>query len=346
MNVIILVIVTIIVSCFTCGVIPSVYAWSFGDFMDGDTFVYDICDYTTLDPYTAVSSKCYTIHMTFLNNVETDSSHIWLIHVTFDGKKDIILVDESFKIKSIYHKYIATSLDNTLFWMSNHGKIKSFDYTIGDIAGTIPSRYSDVDVIVSDFVKSNNYTKYLLSWFISNENQLWIRDDIPLPVEAVVFSESHIGNDTPYAFTFSLVESNKPNTYAESSFDVRGYNVNNVTSTDVIANHTIPDVIANHTIPDVMDNHTLNITDTTYAKHFDISENISDEIIVKDPITSTSPKQNVLINDEPTVPESEIIPNDIHIQSVSKNKSEPSKQKPGNFMDEFFSFLSSLLNIK
>jgi len=334
MNVIIFVIVAVI-AFYSVYAIPSVYAWSFGDFTYGETLVYDICDYMTLDPYTAVSSKCYTIHMTFLDNVETDSSYVWLIHVTFDGKKDIILVDESFKIKSIYHKYIATSLDNTLFWMSNHGKIQSFDHTIGDIAGTIPSRYSDVDIIISDFVKSNNYTKYLLSWFISNENQLWIRDDISLPVEATVFSESHMGNDTPYAFTFSLVESNKPNTYAESSFDVRGYNMNNVTS---------PDVIANHTVSYGITDHTLNITDIPYAKHFDdIPEDASNDIIIKDPIIPTPPKQNVLIiNDKSMV--SEIIPNDIHVQSVSENKSEPSK--PKNFMDEFFSFLSSLLNIK
>ena len=121
------VIVTLIVS-FT---VSDVYAWDFGYFSAEDYFLYDVCDYITLDSYTAVSSKCYELEMTVLHSVLMDSGNVWIIHVTFDGKNDIILVDDSFKIKSIYHKYISTSLHNTVFWLYHHAKIYLFEPVIG-----------------------------------------------------------------------------------------------------------------------------------------------------------------------------------------------------------------------
>jgi len=342
MKLIIFVIFAITLFYFAYSTIPSAYAWSFGDFVYGDTFSYDVCDYTTLDPYTAVSSKCYELSLVVLDKVEMDNGSVWLIHVTFDGKKDIIFIDESFKVKSTYHKYIATSLSNTIFWMNSHAKIQSFDYVIGSIASTIPSRYSDVNIILSDFVESDYYTKYLLSWFTINESQLWIREDIPLPISAAVFSELYAGNDTPYAFTFNLVESNRPNLHDESSFEVRASDT---------TNYTPPDVIVNYTVSDVMTDYTNNITDTTHndTKHFDdVSKDISDDMIIENSTISIPSKQNVLVTKhESTVPESEIIPNDMPVQSASNNdKSEDSGQKSKDFMDAFFAFFSSLFNIK
>jgi len=332
--------------------IPSVYAWNFGDFVYGDTMIYDVCDYTTLDPYTAVSSKCYELSLVVLDKVDMDNGYLWLVHVTFDGKKDILLIDESFKVKSIYHKYIATSLSNTIFWMNNHIGIKSFDYTIGSIASTIPSRYHNVDVIVSDFIEYDNYTEYMLSWFVTDENQILVRDDVPLPVEAVVFSEIHAGHDIPYAFTFNLVDF-RPNLHGVTlPFDV--------TASDVIPYDTPYDVMTDITPLDVIANYTSNIPYTTHnnTRHFDdilenISNDISDDIyndtIIENSTISISSMSEILIpEDVPSVVESKIILNDIPVQSIKEDDLlQNSEQKPEeSFLDMLFSFFSSLIGIR
>ena len=209
-----------------------------------------------------------------------------------------------------------------------------------------------MDIILSDFVESDYYTKYLLSWFTINESQLWIREDIPLPISAAVFSELYAGNDTPYAFTFNLVEYNRPNVHTESSF-VIPHDTTNIMPSNVTTNITPPDVIVNVVPSNVTANHIIsNLTNTMNndTKHSDyisddISDDISNKIIIENSTIHTPSKQNVLIiQDEPSIIKSEITPN-VPVQFVSNNDiSELHKSK--DFVDEFFSFFSSLLNIK
>ena len=127
------------------------HGWEFGEFVAGDTFEYDICDDYTLDPNTALRSKCYTITLHVVDGFEMDFGDVWLMYVTSnDGMTiihDMIIVDESFHVNSLNHKYIGDSIENTLFWMPLHAGVTDISLELGNVMYS----NSGYDMTVTDF---------------------------------------------------------------------------------------------------------------------------------------------------------------------------------------------------
>ena len=162
--------------------VPFSYSWEFGGFVRGDVFEYDICDDYTLDANTALKSKCYGVILHVVDSFEMDFGTVWLLYVEMinetqngDVMRDIILVDESFNINSIYHKYIGDSIKNTIFWMPAHAGMNDITLELGSVT------YGKFeDVVVTDFSREYSSIQYTLS--SDSGDFIILRDDVYLPM--------------------------------------------------------------------------------------------------------------------------------------------------------------------
>jgi len=172
---------------FLLGMIPLVpfsYGWEFGGFVPGDVFEYDICDNHTLDVNTALRNKCYGVILHVVDIFEMDFGNVWLLYVEMidaendgDVMRDIILVDESFNVNSIYHKYIGDSIENTIFWMPAHAGMNDITLELGSV---ISGKFEDM--VVTDFSREYSSTQYTLS--SDSGDFIILRDDVYLPMSA------------------------------------------------------------------------------------------------------------------------------------------------------------------
>ena len=169
-------------------IVPSVnaYGWEFGDFVRGDVFLYDICDRYTFDAHTALNDKCYLASLRVIDGFEMDYGVVWLIHVEFSDSeenllRDILIVDESFGVKSLHHKYISDSMANTLFWMPTHARITDVTLEIGNTVHGSPEMN---DMMITDFSRDYSSTQYTIS-SDSGDSIIVLRDDLYLPISVV-----------------------------------------------------------------------------------------------------------------------------------------------------------------
>lgn len=169
------------------GIIPLVpfsYSWEFGGFVPGDVFEYDVCDEYTFDANTALYSKCYAITLHVVDGFEIDFGNVWILYVEmYDVEndamvmRDIIIVDESFSVNSIYHKYFGDSIENTIFWMPVHAGINDISLDIGSVTS---GKFGDM--VVTDFSREFTSTQYTLSSDLGDF--IILRDDVYLPISA------------------------------------------------------------------------------------------------------------------------------------------------------------------
>ncbi len=187
----------------TC--IPFAHAWEFGIFAPGESYHYTICDNITRDAFTATASKCYDMQMRVIENVKMDSGYVWIMHVIMNGSDhDLVLLDENFDVTSLHNRYIEESLSSTLFWLPDDS-LREFDPVIGDILGSVPSKFKDAEIIVADFLDYDEGQKeYSILWTNEYENQIWIREGVALPVRASVYSEIHAGFGENLAHSYDL----------------------------------------------------------------------------------------------------------------------------------------------
>lgn len=176
-------------------IIPVSYGWEFGEFVVGDVFEYAICDEYTLDAYTALRSKCYVVTLYIIEGFEMDFDNVWVLYVEIntDDKliRDIWIVDESFRVQPINHKYYADSIENTLFWMSTHARINNISLEIGN---TVSGNFNELieDMIVTDFSRENSSTIYTISSdsgdFIILYDDLYLPKQIDIDTDVISFN--------------------------------------------------------------------------------------------------------------------------------------------------------------
>ncbi len=167
------------------------YGWEFGGFVRGDVFEYFVCDEYTIDANTALRSKCYDLKLYPIDRFEMDFGYVWLLYVeVIDDKelmRDIIIVDESFNVDSLNHRYIGNSIENTIFWMPTHASMTDIKLELGNIISDIPGTYDNA--VVTDFSRGVESTQYTLSF--DSGGTIIIREDLYLPVSINVDTKMH-----------------------------------------------------------------------------------------------------------------------------------------------------------
>jgi len=277
-------------------IIPVSYGWEFGGFVAGDVFEYDICDEYTLDADTALRSKCYGVTLHVIDGFEMDFGYVWLLYVEVDNGeliRDIIVVDESFNVNSLNHKYIGDSIGNTLFWMPSHAGITDISLELGNTVYGSTGIFDEM--VVTDFSREPTHTQYTVS--TDSGNVIILRDDLYLPMS--------ISMDTDMV-TFD-VQLNSMYNELEFSF---------VTTDDLHQGMDIPPTnIYNETDMDIS---AVNVTEISLILTDDVPENdlpkisliLTDDVPENDlPKISLIPPDDVPENDLPKI--SLIPPDDV-----------------------------------
>jgi hypothetical protein len=165
------------------------YGWEFGGFVSGDVFEYSICDEYTFDANTSLYSKCYDLKLRVIDNFEMDFGNVWLLYVEVmdDGEliHDIIIVDESFRVNSLNHRYIQDSIENTLFWMPTHASMNEIKLELGNVVSNISGTYDNA--VVTDFSREFESMQYVVSF--DSGGTIIIREDLHLPISISMDTE-------------------------------------------------------------------------------------------------------------------------------------------------------------
>ena len=178
-------------SCVMIGILSPVtsYGWEFGGFVTGDVFEYSICDEYTFDANTSLYSKCYDLKLRVIDNFEMDFGNVWLLYVEVidDGEliHDIIIVDESFRVNSLNHRYVRDSIENTLFWMPTHASMTDIHLELGNVVSNISGTYDNA--VVTDFSREFESMQYVISF--DSGDAIVIREDLYLPISINVDTE-------------------------------------------------------------------------------------------------------------------------------------------------------------
>ena len=285
--------------------IPVSYGWEFGKFVEGDVFEYSICDEYTLDAYTALRSKCYVVTLHMIEGFEMDFGDVWLFYVEIntDDKmmRDIWIVDESFRVQPINHKYYADSIENTLFWMPTHARINNILLEIGNVVSGNSNELIK-DMIVTNFSREHSSTLYTIS--SDSGDFIILYDDLYLPKQ--------IDIDTD-VISFN-VELNSM--YNELEFNA--VPIDEVTVGEVIPNPTIPlhdmplknSAIPESGVPEIIILKSSDSTIPPESKKLPVIENRKIDtvlpIIINDSSindTSKSPNDDNSVNPELDVPD-------------------------------------------
>lgn len=292
----------IILLLFVLPMCTSAYAWEFGIFDSGEIFVYDICDYTTMDHGIGTARGCYILEMQIIEPAESSFGPVWIAHVSMSTEdytiNDIILIDDSFNVYSFHDSYISASLSNTLFWMNNHAGITYLDLSLGDSIPATPGFFEEHDVLISDFNAFDDFTEYEVSFsgdYISGE--IWVRDDATFPDRASIFSVGYI--EDKQLFTIQLVSTVNPSytatdstnnyvcdcsDYIDGSEDFTPqFDLVNSDATDDVINNTdyvTVDDIFNDTVE--IDNTNLNVENTTVDAPKGLPLTVPSKIIPED----------------------------------------------------------------
>ena len=216
-------------------IIPVSYGWNFGEFVVGDVFEYAICDKHTLDAHTALRNKCYVVTMNVVDEYKMDFDNVWLLYVEIDvGDKlifDIWIIDESFRVQSLNHKYYADSIENTLFWMATHARMNNISLEIGNTVSVNSSELIE-DMVVTDFSRENSSTIYTLS--SDSGDFIILYDDLYLPKQ--------IDIDT------DVISFNVELNSMYNKFEFNGIPIDEITPNEIIPNSTINDMPLNNSV--------------------------------------------------------------------------------------------------
>ena len=194
--------------------------WEFGAFESGDLFVYDVCDYSTIDPLLGSIRDCYVLELSVIDRVASSFGPVWIIHVIMAADDydiyDIILVDDAFNIYPFDSRYASESLSSTIFWINHYARITYFDSVIGELIDTKSPFFEQSEIIVNDFTSFDNYVIYDVSFDGDRvSGNMQIRNDVYLPVGASIFSVREFGDSQ--LFTFELIS------ITDSSWGVTNY---------------------------------------------------------------------------------------------------------------------------
>ncbi|MCE9651723.1 MAG: hypothetical protein K8Q89_01475 [Nitrosarchaeum sp.] len=183
----------------------AAFGWEFGEFQKGDVFVYNVCDYITVDRTTKTQTKCYDLTINIIEQVNVSFGTAWIAQVSIINDEtswnDVILIDDGFNIYSFENKYVSSSLSNTVFWLTHDAHIQSIDTVIGNtMSSTLPA-FGKTDIMVGDFESFDDYTTYDLVFSGNNiSGVVVIRDDTYLPSKASVFAEKRTGKIPLFSF--------------------------------------------------------------------------------------------------------------------------------------------------
>jgi len=183
----------------------AAFGWEFGEFQKGDVFVYNVCDYITVDRTTKTQTKCYALTINIIEQVNVSFGTAWIAQVSIINDEtswnDVILIDDGFNIYSFENKYVSSSLSNTVFWLTHDAHIQSIDTVIGNtVSSTLPA-FGKTDIMVGDFESFDDYTAYDLVFSGNNiSGVVVIRDDTYLPSKASVFAEKRTGKIPLFSF--------------------------------------------------------------------------------------------------------------------------------------------------
>jgi len=245
-------------------VIPISYGWEFGGFVLGDVFEYDICDKYTLDANTALRSKCYGISIHVIDEFEMNFGYVWLLYVEVDNGengeliRDIMIVDESFNVNSLYHKYIGDSIGNTIFWMPSHAGITDISLDLGNTVYGGPGMFDEM--VITDFSRKDTSIQYTLS--SDSGDFIILRDDLYLPLSIDIDTDTlafnaqlnSMYNELEFGFVetddlYFDVDISPTNIYNETDVDISSDDIpkNDVPEISVIA----PDDIPKNDVPEI-----------------------------------------------------------------------------------------------
>ncbi len=282
--------------------VPNVHGWEFGGFVPGDVYVYDICDYRTINRDISRLHLCYTLQLLILDTGISGSNTVWIAQTIItnsssigsdisldytqshiqndvldhmmdnmpgdigdigDMMGDIILIDDTtYDVRSLSSRYVADTLSNTLFWIYHDARISSLDPRLGD---DIPANHLYSPVIIDE------YTEFDIAEFrVSFDGELisghlQFQDDIGLPVSGVMYIPQTIQDRQ--LFTFDLVSL------------TRGIDISD--SIPIFDDTSVIDSIFDGTFNDLDDNNDItdDITDTTNEIGTDIVSLISNDTL-------------------------------------------------------------------
>ena len=200
------------------GTYQNAIAWEFGEFVPGDVYVYDICDYYTINRDTARLQLCYTMELAILakgtsgsNDVSiaqssiTNSSAVGSLTSDYsipDMQNDLVLIDDTtYEIRSVSSRYAADTIHNTLFWIYHKAYVSSIDAELGDEI-SVNKLYAPA--IIDQHTEFFDGSEFRVSFngdLVSG--YLQFQDDIGLPVSGEMYIPQ-ITRDKEL-FTFDLV---------------------------------------------------------------------------------------------------------------------------------------------
>ena len=200
-----------------------VCGWEFGTVNSGDMFVYDVCDYRTIDATLGKVRDCYELEMRIIDRAQSSLGPVWIYQITMSSLdftiNDIILIDDGFNIRPFDSRYVSESISHTIFWMNHHARIISFDPILGESVPSTSLLFDDYGIVVSDFASFDDFTEYQITFTGDKlSGILWIRDggddDVSLPTRASFFTEK--ASRDVLLFTFEL-KSITDSTWARSA---------------------------------------------------------------------------------------------------------------------------------
>ena len=251
-SILVLAIIFSISIVYTC-TYQNADAWEFGGFLPGDVYVYDICDYYTINRDTARLQLCYTMELSILVKGISGSSDVYIAQTSITNssaigsitssyniqnmQNDLVLIDDNtYEIRSISSRYAADTIHNTLFWIYHKAYVSSINSELGD---EISVNKLYMPAIVDQRTELFDGSEFRVS-FNNNlvSGYLLFQDDIGLPVSGEMYIPQ-ITRDKEL-FTFDLVSLVRGNT---SNTDENTLNDDTDDAFDIFENNLDQDLV-------------------------------------------------------------------------------------------------------